>query len=143
MRLTIVGDGPERARLEALADDHVTFLGWRSNDEIGELYRTSIGTILPGEEDFGIVPVEAQASGRPVVALGRGGVLDTVIDGETGVLVDQGVPALADGLRAAAARTWDSARIRRHAEQFSRDRFAKEIMTTIEETMAAPAGTRW
>jgi glycosyltransferase involved in cell wall biosynthesis len=141
--LTIVGDGPERARLEALADHHITFLGWRTNEEIRALYRSAIATILPGEEDFGIVPVESQACGRPVVALGRGGVLDTVIDGETGVLFREDSEAsLAEALRRAAAHSWDAARIRRHAERFSRDRFAREIMTIVDEVMAAAAGQR-
>ena len=141
--LTIVGDGPERPRLEALADHHSTFLGWRTNEEIRTLYRSAVATILPGEEDFGIVPVESQACGRPVVALGRGGVLDTVIDGETGVLVAEDTAAsLADGLRRAASRSWDGARIRQHAEAFSRDRFAREIMTIVDDVMAAPPGQR-
>jgi glycosyltransferase involved in cell wall biosynthesis len=141
--LTIVGDGPERPRLEALADHHSTFLGWRTNEEIRTLYRSAVATILPGEEDFGIVPVESQACGRPVVALGRGGVLDTVIDGETGVLVPEDTAAsLADGLRQAASRSWDAARIRQHAEAFSRDRFAREIMTIVDDVMAAPPGQR-
>jgi glycosyltransferase involved in cell wall biosynthesis len=141
--LTIVGDGPERARLEALADHHITFLGWRTNEEIRALYRSAIATILPGEEDFGIVPVESQACGRPVVALGRGGVLDTVIDGETGVLfLEDSEASLAEALRRAAAHSWDAARIRQHAERFSRDRFAREIMTIVDEVMAAPAGQR-
>ena len=141
--LTIVGDGPERPRLEALADQHVQFLGWRTNEEIRDLYRSSIATILPGEEDFGIVPVESQACGRPVVAPGRGGVLDTVIDGETGVLVGEMTEgSLAEGLRRARARSWDAQRIRQHAERFSRDRFAREIMDVIEETMNTPAGQR-
>lgn len=139
--LRIVGDGPERARLEALADDHVTFLGSVSNEEIRTLYRSAIATILPGEEDFGIVPVESQACGRPVVAPAVGGVLDTVIDGETGVLVESMTEtALAEGLKQAAARSWDSARIRAHAERFGRERFAREIMAIIDETMALPAG---
>ena len=81
--LTVVGNGPERSNLERLAGDGIELLGWRTDDEIRDLYRSSTATILPGEEDFGIVPVEAQACGRPVVALGRGGALDTVIDGET------------------------------------------------------------
>jgi len=143
VRLTIVGDGPERPRLEALADQHTTFVGWRSNEEIRTLYRSAIATILPGEEDFGIVPVESQACGRPVVALGRGGVLDTVIDGETGVLVPEDTPAsLAEGLRRAAGQSWDARRIREHAERFSRDRFAREIMTVVDDVMAAPPGQR-
>ena len=96
VRLTVVGDGPERANLERLAGDGVELVGWRTDEEIRELYRSSIAAILPGEEDFGIVPVEAQACGRPVVALGRGGALDTVIDGETGVLfADTTVESLA------------------------------------------------
>jgi glycosyltransferase involved in cell wall biosynthesis len=142
--LTIVGDGPERAALEPLAGDDVRFLGWRSNEEIRDLYRSSIAAVLPGEEDFGIVPVEAQACGRPVVALGRGGVLDTIVEGETGVLVNAATEeALADGLRCAAARRWDSSRIRAHAERFSRERFVREMMVIVDETLAAPAEQRW
>jgi glycosyltransferase involved in cell wall biosynthesis len=141
--LRIVGDGPERPRLEALADDHVTFLGSVGNEEIRALYRSAIATVLPGEEDFGIVPVESQACGRPVVAPGVGGVLDTIVPDETGVLVDtMSEEALAGGLRRAAARTWDAGRIRSHAERFSRERFAREIMAIIDETMAMPAGQR-
>jgi glycosyltransferase involved in cell wall biosynthesis len=77
------------------------------------------------------------------VALGRGGVLDTVIDGETGVLVPEDTAAsLAEGLHRAAARSWDARRIREQAERFSRDRFAREIMTVVDEVMAAPPGHR-
>jgi glycosyltransferase involved in cell wall biosynthesis len=141
--LTIVGDGPERATLEALGGDDVRFLGWCTNEEIRELYRSTVATILPGEEDFGIVPLEAQACGRPVVALGRGGALETVIDGETGVLVEPGVEALAEGLRQTAQRAWDAVRIREHAERFSRDRFVREIQHAIEDTMSVPADQRW
>jgi glycosyltransferase involved in cell wall biosynthesis len=141
--LTVVGDGPERARLEAQSRTHVRFLGWRTNEEIRDLYRGAIATILPGEEDFGIVPLESQAVGRPVVALGRGGARETVIDGETGVLVDAGEEALADGLRRAASYRWDHDKIRGHAERFSRERFTKEIMHVIDETMSAPPGYRW
>jgi glycosyltransferase involved in cell wall biosynthesis len=142
--LTVVGGGPERAALERLAGDGIELVGWRSDEEIRELYRSSVATILPGEEDFGIVPVEAQACGRPVVALGRGGALDTVIDGETGVLVpDASVDALASGLTRAAATTWDSAGIRRHAEKFSRQRFVREVRQVVDDTLDAPAGQRW
>jgi glycosyltransferase involved in cell wall biosynthesis len=141
--LTIVGDGPEREALQSMGGDGVEFRGWCTNEEIRDLYRSSIATILPGEEDFGIVPLEAQACGRPVVALGRGGALETVVDGETGVLVEPGVEALADGLRRAAATSWDSETIRRHADKFSRARFAKEIQAAIDDTMTAPAGHRW
>ena len=141
--LTIVGDGPERAALEASSGGRVRFLGWRTNEEIRDLYRASLATILPGEEDFGIVPLEAQACGRPVVALGLGGALETVVDGETGILVGAGEAALADGLRRAAETAWDADRIRRHAERFSRERFVREIRDVIDDTMDAPPGQRW
>jgi glycosyltransferase involved in cell wall biosynthesis len=141
--LTIVGDGPDREALEAFAGGDARFLGWCTNEQIRDLYRSSLATLLPGEEDFGIVPLEAQACGRPVVALGRGGALETVIDGVTGVLVEPGEEALAEGLRRAQDTQWDAAAIRSHAERFSRGRFVREIEVAIEETMSAPAGQRW
>jgi glycosyltransferase involved in cell wall biosynthesis len=142
--LTVVGNGPERPNLERLAGDGIELIGWRTDEEIRDLYRTSTATILPGEEDFGIVPVEAQACGRPVVALGRGGALDTVIDGETGVLfADPTVDSLAAALTRAAGIQWDAARIRRHAEGFSRSRFVTEIQDVVNDTLSAPIGQRW
>jgi len=129
--LTIVGDGPERARLEAAAQASghaVTFLGRRTNEEIRELYRHAAVTLLPGEEDFGIVPVEAQACGRPVVALARGGARETVVDGTTGVLVeDPSASAFAGGITRALSTSFDALAIRAHAERFSRERFVDEI----------------
>ena len=142
--LRVVGEGPERARLEALAGDGIELVGWKSDEEIRTLYRSSTATILPGEEDFGIVPVEAQACGRPVVALGRGGALDTVIDGDTGVLVsDTSVDALADGLRRVASLSWNGARIRAHAERFSQARFKADMRQIVDDTLGAPLGHRW
>ncbi|MGQ0735301.1 MAG: glycosyltransferase [Acidobacteriota bacterium] len=141
--LTIVGDGPEHDRLSAVAGSGVRLLGWRTNDEIRALYRSTIATLLPGEEDFGIVPLEAQACGRPVVALNRGGARETVVHGVTGLLVEPGEEALADGLRRAVGLEWDASAIRRHAERFARERFVSEIRDLIDETMAAPPGTRW
>jgi glycosyltransferase involved in cell wall biosynthesis len=78
-----------------------------------------------------------------VVALGRGGARETVVDGVTGVLVEPGVEALADGMQRAAALTWDTELLRRHADAFSRARFVTEIQEAIDETMAAPPGHRW
>jgi glycosyltransferase involved in cell wall biosynthesis len=130
--LKIVGDGPERARLERVSDDTVTFLGRRSDTDVRELYRGAAVTLLPGEEDFGIVPVEAQACGSPVVALGRGGALETIRPDETGILVDDpSAPALADGISRAMSRRFDTALIRRHAERFSRERFSDEMAALI------------
>ena len=142
--LTVVGGGPERANLERHVGDGVELVGWRTDEEIRSLYQSCVAAVLPGEEDFGIVPVEAQACGRPVVALGRGGALDTVIDGETGVLFPETtVESLAGGMRRAVSITWDSSRIRRHAETFSRARFVTAIERVVEDTLRAPAGQRW
>jgi glycosyltransferase involved in cell wall biosynthesis len=142
--LRIVGDGPERQRLEAQAGPSVTFLGRLSDDEVRREYRQALAVLLPGEEDFGIVPVEAQACGRPVVALGRGGALETVTDGENGVLfAEPRVEALAAALDRAAGIRFDPAAIARSAERFSRERHLEHMRAVIGETIAAPAGTRW
>jgi glycosyltransferase involved in cell wall biosynthesis len=130
--LKIVGDGPERARLERSSHADVTFLGRRSDTDVRTLYRGATTTLLPGEEDFGIVPVEAQACGSPVVALARGGALETVRPDETGVLVDDpSAPAFAEGIVRAMSRRFDPGLIRRHAERFSRERFGDEMAALI------------
>src|SRR5215468_6087772 len=126
--LTIVGDGPERIALERSAGPATTFLGRVANEVIRDLYRRAAVTLLPGEEDFGIVPLEAQACGRPVVALGRGGAVETVRHGETGLLVDELSPtAFAEAVADAVERRFDRTAIRRHAEQFSRARFGDDM----------------
>jgi glycosyltransferase involved in cell wall biosynthesis len=135
--LKIAGDGPERGALERAAGADVEFLGRRSNEEIRELYRRAAVTLLPGEEDFGIVPLEAQACGRPVVALARGGAVETVVPGETGILVSEAAPeAFADGITQALGRQFDTGAIRRHAEGFSRARFVDEMTAQIDEPPA-------
>lgn len=87
-RLIVIGAGPERARLEALAGPTVQFLGWQPDEVIRDHYRRCRALLFPGEEDFGIVPVEALACGAPVIALGRGGAAETV-DRSVGCLYDQ------------------------------------------------------
>ena len=146
--LRIVGDGPDRERLERQAGRSVTFLGRLTDEQVRDEYRRALAVILPGEEDFGIVPVEAQACGRPVVALGRGGALETVTEGETGVLFDADDPgelpdALAGALDRVARLPFDSNAIRHHAEHFSRERHRDQMRALIDETANAPAGTRW
>src|SRR5262249_42752072 len=86
--LKIAGGVPDRARLERGATGEVQFLGRVTDEELRNLYRRAAVVLLPGEEDFGIVPLEAQACGRPVVALARGGALETIVPGETGLLVE-------------------------------------------------------
>ena len=139
--LRIAGDGPERERLMKLAADKkadVEFLGSISNEQIRDLYRRCVAVLLPGEEDFGIVPVEAQACGRPVVALARGGALETVIDGVTGVLVPDSTPeAFADGIARARRTQFDPGALRSHALKFDRAVFARSIESAIESVVHA------
>jgi glycosyltransferase involved in cell wall biosynthesis len=138
--LRIVGQGPDRQRLEGMAGSAVEFLGSRTNEEIRELYRASGVVLLPGEEDFGIVPVEAQACGRPVVALGRGGALETVVDGTTGILVrSEGPVAFAEGVRRALDGHFDEVALRRHAEGFARGRFAAQMAAVIDDALTTSA----
>jgi glycosyltransferase involved in cell wall biosynthesis len=136
--LKIVGGGPERPALERFANGRAEFLGRLSNEDVRALYRRASVLLLPGEEDFGIVPVEAQACGRPVVALNRGGALETVLPGATGVLVDDmSVEAFADGISRALAMRFDAGIIRTHAERFGRDRFGDEIESLVRGTIQA------
>ena len=141
VRLKIAGDGPERAELERQAGSHVEFLGYRADEDIRDLYRRAAVVLLPGEEDFGIVPLEAQACGRPVVALGRGGALETIVSGETGLLVDDPTPqSFADAIHATLNRRFDAVAIRRHAERFSRARFGDEMEAVVKETVSVGVG---
>jgi glycosyltransferase involved in cell wall biosynthesis len=142
--LRIVGQGPEEPSLRGQAGPTVDFLGVRSNEDIRELYRRATVTLLPGEEDFGIVPLEAQACGSPVVALGRGGALETVVDEETGVLVGDATPdAFSDAIARVRRSSFDLMRIRTHAERFSRSRFAAGIQSAIDDLTITPGSSSW
>jgi glycosyltransferase involved in cell wall biosynthesis len=135
--LVIAGDGPDRPHLERIAGGTVRFLGRVPDDVIRDLYCSSAVTLLPGEEDFGIVPLEAQACGRPVVALGRGGARETIVDGQTGTLVEEGsAEAFADAIKRTMSRTFDGSTIRAHAERFSRARFGDEMEALIHAESA-------
>lgn len=117
--LVVVGTGRDEAALRAIAGPSVRFEGWVAQDRLRTLLAGCRGFVFPGEEDFGIAPVEAQASGRPVIAFAAGGALDTVTEGETGVFFHEATPeALAAAVERAEGTRWDAAGIRRHAEQF-------------------------
>ena len=136
-RLTIVGQGPEEARLRARAGGAVDFLGWRTDEEIRDLYQQAAAVLLPGTEDFGMVPVEAQACGTPVVALAVGGACETVQDQVTGVLVrDDSIAAFAEGLDRVRSLKRDPQTFRAHAERFSRAHFMTSFQQAVAETVA-------
>ena len=135
--LTVIGTGPERAKLERLAGPGVTFLGWQSNEQIRDRYRTAEAALLPGAEDFGIVPVEAQACGCPVVALAEGGAVETVVDGKTGVLVHaSSSEAFADGISRVRNLNIDESALRAHAEGFSREQFLSRFQAAVDAALS-------
>ncbi len=126
--LKIVGDGDDRRRLASMAGPNIELLGYRSDGDVAELLAQCQALIFPGEEDFGIAPLEAQAAGRPVIAYGAGGALETVVDGETGILFGEPTAeALAAAVRSFEPAKFDSARIHRHAGQFDVPVFERRI----------------
>jgi len=134
--LIVAGDGGELKRLKSMAGSTVEFRGRVSDDELLKLYQDCRAFIFPGEEDFGITPLEAQACGRPVIAFGRGGTLETVVDGQTGLFFDQ---QDTESLKFALKRfidceaTFDPKVIRQQAEGFSVDRFLREFGSAVNE----------
>lgn len=142
-RLVIVGDGPERGRLERLAPANVQFVGRVPEAELARWYAGARLFVFPGEEDFGIVPLEAQAAGVPVVALGRGGALETVVDGVTGVFFGESTPeALAAATRRLDLLGIDAETCRQHARQFDRAAFLANMGRIVATALDAPRRRR-
>jgi glycosyltransferase involved in cell wall biosynthesis len=132
-RLIVIGDGPDRARLEALAGPTISFLGWLTDDQITRYLEGSRALIFPGLEDFGIAAVEAQACGRPVVAFAGGGALETIIPGETGLLFqEQTVEALAEAVERSETVDWSADRLRANAMKFSREVFLEKMRAVVQ-----------
>lgn len=149
-RLVIVGDGPQAQYLRTIAGPTIELLGWKSNEVVAELLANCRGFILPGEEDFGIAPVEAMAAGKPVLALRAGGALETVIDvkkiknaklkmqniAPTGVLFDDpSVRGLEEGLATFFANEsyFRPTLIRAHAKKFAAPIFVEKMKKIVEE----------
>lgn len=131
--LDIVGDGPMAAELRSIAGPSVRFLGRITDVEVTRLMQDCRALILPGREDFGIVPVEAAAAGKPTVAYAQGGALETVRDEETGVLfADATVDSLCSGLKRLESLSFDPAVLAAHAETFSRETFRGRLARAIE-----------
>ena len=141
-RLIVVGTGPEFKKLKAIAGPTVEFLHSRSDAEIADLYARCRAFLFPGFEDFGITPVEAQAAGRPVVAYGKGGATETVIDGVTGVLFsEQNVASLTAALLQLDKLSLDSVTIRRNAERFDRSEFRRRLARMIDKQVHSESGS--
>lgn len=137
--LLVVGRGPEEARLRAMAGPTVRFLGWQEDEDVTRLYEGARALVFPGLEDFGIVPVEAQAAGRPVIAYGRGGATETVADGVTGVHFDHQTPdALVTAIERFENERFDPVRCRRNAERFSAETFRSRMQAAVDRALASP-----
>jgi glycosyltransferase involved in cell wall biosynthesis len=143
-RLVVAGDGRDLERVRQLASANTTFLGQVPDAGVPELFSSARALLFPGVEDFGIVPVEAQAAGLPVIANGVGGARDSIIDGRTGVLYNDGsVEGLCEAILRFESLTFDDRELRSNARRFAPDRFASdfgELLTSLAAG-AAPADT--
>jgi len=144
LKLVVIGEGPELKNLQKMANNNIEFLNWLPHDQLITYYANCKALIFPGEEDFGIVPVEAQSYGKPVVAFARGGALETVIgfdDGNqlpaTGVFFDQqDVQSLQTAVEKCIDIAWDAEFIHAHAQKFSKLNFKSSFKNFIEVQIA-------
>ncbi len=136
--LKIFGDGVDLSRLKKMADgfDNIEFLGRISEAEKIELYQGAKAFINPQEEDFGITVVEAMAAGRPVIAYAKGGAMETVVDGQTGLFFsEQTVESLVNALERFKDYQFDALAIRQRAEEFSRQNFEQQFKAFVEKSL--------
>ena len=134
--LKVIGRGPEKKNLEKRAKLNIEFLGYLSDEEIGKYYREAKAFVFAAEEDFGIVPLEAMSSGRPVIAYGTGGASETVKPGITGEFFPyQTVESLVEEVKKFDERKYDPETIRKHAEQFSEEVFREKFSTAVKEIL--------
>ena len=132
--LTIIGTGPFRERLEQKAGKNISFLGKVSQTELSRYLSRSRAFIFPGEEDFGIAPVEAMASGRPVIAYAKGGALETVLDGVTGLFFkDPTASSLIEAIDRFTNIEFDPVKIREHTLQFDKEIFKQKIRDYLKK----------
>lgn len=142
-RLVVVGEGEERKRLAHLAGPGITFAGRQDKDSLRDLMRKCRALLFPGEEDFGIVPLEALAAGRPVIAFARGGALETVDHGRTGLLFPvQDVPSLCRAIEEfeTGRHEFDPAVLTEQAGRFSPEAFQNAFSHFVDNSLAMPQG---
>jgi len=139
-KLIVVGSGPESGKLKSIAKNNIEFLGWCGDNDLAKYYSGCRALIFPGEEDFGIVPLEAMACGKPVIAFGKGGVLETVIgegDNSTGIFFyEQTAESLIAAVNIFNEKRFDPYKIREHALEFDRTIFKEKIKKYVEEKIA-------
>lgn len=143
-QLIVIGDGPEHKKIKALAGANVQILGFQSDAVLVDYMRRAKAFLFAAQEDFGILPVEAQACGTPVIAYGRGGARETVIDKRTGLLFDeQTVPSLLDAIERfeRLKDQFNANEIRQHATSFSEEHFKQNFKVFIDQKMRERANS--
>ncbi len=133
--LIIAGEGPDRTRLEKLAGPTVSFAGYKTSDELKKLYSEAQATIFPGDEDFGLVPLESLACGTPVIAYQSGGALETLSDRTATFFAEPSAESLQRAITESEQKTWDTKTLQKSAERFSPEAFKKGLMTAVDELM--------
>jgi glycosyltransferase involved in cell wall biosynthesis len=137
LRLKIAGEGSAYRALQRSAGPTIQFLGYVDQKDLPSLYASAEATLFPGEEDFGLVPLESMACGSPVIAFRAGGALETVRDGVTGTFFDEQTPAsLGHAIERCLKQSFDPAVLQTHARQFSRTAFETQIRTHVEKVMS-------
>lgn len=137
--LVVIGTGPDLRRIDARRDAHVQLLGWQPTDVVREQLTRAAALLFPGEEDFGIVPVEAMAHGCPVVAYGAGGATETVLPDKTGVLFEQQTSeCLADAMRRCEGMSFDPIAMHEHARSFGKPRFLRQMREVLKQALTSP-----
>lgn len=132
--LVVIGDGPEYEHVKALAGSTIKLLGWREDEEIEFHMARCRAFIMPQEEDFGIAPLEAQSAGRPVIAYGAGGALETIVENQTGLFFPAQTPhSLCEAVRRFPTMSFDKHHCRHNALRFSTQRFKKEFVQFVDK----------
>lgn len=134
-KLVVIGDGPEMKKIKAIATNNVELLGYQPFNVLREYMENAKAFVFAAQEDFGIVPVEAQACGTPVIAFGKGGSLETVVNGVTGVhFYEQTEESLIDAVNLFEnSKAFEPSKIREHADKFSTERFLKEFRSFVSD----------
>jgi glycosyltransferase involved in cell wall biosynthesis len=142
--LVVIGEGPERERLQGLAGPSVKLLGRCEDQEVQHHVARCRAFLMPQEEDFGIAPLEAQSAGRPVIAFAAGGALETIVEGETGLFFPKQTPeSLAAALRRFPFEDFSRQRCRENALRFSKERFQREYREAITRALQRRGGSRF
>jgi glycosyltransferase involved in cell wall biosynthesis len=144
LRLVVIGEGPERGRIQAKAGANIEFLGYQSQEVVRTYMQRARAFVFAAQEDFGIVSIEAQACGTPVIAYGRGGSTETVIPGETGLwFPDQTAASLLEALKVfeTTPLPFSVTTLRQHAEQFAVPRFREQLLNLVDQSWREFSGT--